>query len=62
MNMNKKKYIAPMMESNAMNMACDILTMSASKDLPGTSQGTQNPEDDGMDADANERVEWGSLW
>jgi hypothetical protein len=60
--MNKKKYIAPMMESNAMNMACDILTMSATGSLPETKPGDPEDEEEGLPADAEERETWGSLW
>lgn len=60
--MNKKKYIAPMMESSALNIDCDVLTMSASKDLPGTKPGDPEDEEEGLPADAEERDTWGSLW
>ena len=60
--MNKKKYVAPMMESSIMDLGCEILTMSASKDLPGTQQGTQEEDDPAFEADADERDTWGSLW
>jgi hypothetical protein len=60
--MNKKKYIAPKMEMMDMDMKCDILDVSASKDLPGTSQGTQEEDDPAFEADAEERDIWGSLW
>ena len=46
--MNKKKYIAPMMESSALNIDCDVLTMSASKDLPGTKPGDPEDEEEGL--------------
>lgn len=61
MNMDKKKYVAPMQEINGIDMGCDILTMSAESSLSGTVTGSDG-EGTGKDADANERVEWGNLW
>ena len=61
MKKNKKNiYVSPKMEMMDMDMKCDILDVSSSGTLPGTGQGGTSEGD--MDADANERVEWGNLW
>ena len=60
--MKKNIYVSPKMEMMDMNMACDILTMSATDSLPETKPGDPEDEEEGLPADANERVEWGNLW
>ena len=59
--MEKKRYIAPMLEISAIEIACDILDVSSSGDLPGTSTDQDN-DGTGKDADAGNRDDWGSIW
>ena len=58
--MEKKRYIAPMLEISAIEIACDILDVSSAGSLPGTESGGES--EGGKDADANEREDWGNLW
>ena len=46
--MKKNIYVSPKMEMMDMNMACDILTMSATDSLPETKPGDPEDEEEGL--------------
>ena len=66
--MEKKIYVSPKTEIGLVEVQCDILDVSSSGSLPGTSSGGKS--NGGLEADANEREEfedleggvWGNLW
>ena len=61
--MNKKKYITPLLTIEVLEMEeCLMLRLSTQGTLPGTDQGEQEEEGEGLEADVDRREEWGDLW
>lgn len=61
--MNKKKYITPLLTIEVLEMGeCLMLRLSTQGTLPGTDQGEQEEDGEGLEADVDRREEWGDLW
>ena len=60
--MEKKRYIAPMLEISAIEIACDILDVSTNLDENKPGYGGEVGSGDAPAPEAGRREDWGGLW